>query len=66
MPLVLRHHYEAKQAPVALPAELAVSCKLAYGDSPIDESHRAAMSIKALLAWQHWVAAPPLRIKTGA
>lgn len=65
VPLVPRHHYEAKQAPVALPAELEVICKLAYGDTPIDEARRRAMSINGLLAWQHWVTAPPLHVKTG-
>lgn len=66
VPLVPRHHYEAKQAPVALPDELEVLCKAAYGDTPIDDARRAAMQIKALLAWQHWVTAPPLRVKTSS
>lgn len=66
VPLVPRHHYEAKPAPVALPADLEVTCKLAYGDTPIDEDHRARMTINALLAWQHWVTAPTLHVKTAA
>jgi len=65
VPLVPRHHYEAKQAPVALPPELDVVCKAAYGDTPIDDARRPTMQIKALLAWQHWVTAPPLRVKTA-
>jgi hypothetical protein len=63
VPLVPHHHYESKTAPVALPAELEVTCKLAYGDTPIDPTK---MAINALLAWQHWVAAPTLRVATGA
>ena len=66
VPLVPHHHYEAKQAPVALPDELEVICKAAYGDTPIDEARRAATQIHALLAWQHWVSAPPLRVKATA
>jgi hypothetical protein len=66
VPLVPRHHYEAKQAPVALPAELEVVCKLAYGEAPIDEARRGAMAINGLLAWQRWVTAPPLRVSTRA
>lgn len=66
VPLVPRHHYEAKQAPVALPAELEILCKLAYSETPIDEARRDAMAIHVLLAWQRWVTAPPLRVKTGA
>lgn len=34
VPLVPRHHYEAMQTPVALPDELDVICKAAYGDTP--------------------------------
>ena len=63
VPLVPHHHYESKTAAVALPAELEVVCKLAYGDAPTDP---AKMAINALLAWQHWVTAPPLRVATGA
>ena len=66
VPLVPHHHYEAKQTPVALPDELEVICKAAYGDTPIDDARRAAMQIKLLLAWQHWVTAAPLRVKTAA
>jgi hypothetical protein len=62
VPLVPHHHYESKTAPVALPAELEVVCKLAYGDAPTDP---AKMAINALLAWQHWVTAPALRVATG-
>lgn len=61
-----RHHYEAKSAPIALPAELDVICKLAYGETPIDDPHRGAKTITALLAWQRWITASPLRVKTGA
>jgi hypothetical protein len=64
VPLVPRHHYGEQTAAVALPAELEVHCKLAYGDTPIDEARRGAMAINALLAWQRWVTAPPLRVKT--
>jgi hypothetical protein len=66
VPLVPHHHYEAKQTPVVLPRELEVICKAAYGDTPIDEARRAATQIKTLLAWQHWVSAPPLRVTTSA
>ena len=66
VPLIPRHHYEAKREPVTLPDELEVLCKAAYGDTPIDDARRAAMQIKLLLAWQHWVSAPPLRVKTSS
>jgi hypothetical protein len=62
VPLVPHHHYGSKTAPVALPAELEVVCKLAYGDAPTDP---AKMAINALLAWQQWVTAPALRVATG-
>lgn len=65
VPLVPHHHYEAKHTPVTLPAEFEVVCKLAYGDTPIDEARRRGMAINAILAWQHWITAPPLRVKTG-
>jgi hypothetical protein len=59
VPLVPHHHYGGQEAPVALPAELEVVCKLAYGDAPLE-----AQVINGLLAWQHWVTAAPLRVKT--
>ena len=65
VPLIPRHHYEAKQAPVALPAALEVQCKAAYGTTPIDEARRPSMQIQALLAWQHWVTAPVFRVPTS-
>jgi hypothetical protein len=65
VPLVPRHHYEAKQAPVALPAALEVVCKLAYGETPIDEARRGTLAINGLLAWQRWVTAAPLHVSTG-
>jgi hypothetical protein len=65
VPLVPHHHYEAKPSPVALPGELEVICKAAYGVTPIGDAQRAAMQIKTLLAWQHWVTAPTLHVKTA-
>jgi hypothetical protein len=64
VPLIPRHHYERKTAPVAVPAEIEVVCRLAYGDTAIDAAARSKMSINQLLAWQHWVEAPALRLAT--
>ena len=64
LPLMVRSHYKRQRTLVATPPEVDVVCRAAYGETPIGPREQEAMSLKDVLAWQHWVDAAPIRLKT--